>query len=165
MRAWAKNGYTQLIQPGYDPLYALCYRPQEQTGLNCDSEPKELTMAQITGIGGIFYRSSDPAASRAWYRDVLGLDGEYGPLLRWSEEKGDEPYSLISQFADDQYFKPGTRDFMINLRVDDLPGFLEQLRAKGVEILGESDEGYGRFAWILAPDGIKIELWQQLAAP
>lgn len=122
-------------------------------------------MARITGLGGIFFVSKNPEASKAWYRDILGLDGEYGPLLRWSEEKGDQPYSLISQFSDNKYMKPGTHDFMINLRVDDLPGFLEMLRQKGVEILDESDEGYGRFAWIMDPDGIKIELWQQMEAP
>lgn len=122
-------------------------------------------MAQITGLGGIFFVSRDVEASKAWYRDILGLGGEYGPLLRWSEEKGDQPYSLISQFSTDKYMQPGTRDFMINLRVDDLPGFLEMLRQKDVEILGESDEGYGRFAWIMDPDGIKIELWQQMEAP
>ncbi|MFC4293305.1 VOC family protein [Sphingorhabdus arenilitoris] len=122
-------------------------------------------MAKITGLGGIFYTAADPAATRQWYKDILGLDGEYGPLLPWSEETGDKPYSLISHFADDSYIKPGTRGFIINLRVDDLDGFVAQLVGKGVDILGQSDEGYGTFAWIMAPDGVKIELWQQMTAP
>ncbi|QKG70364.1 VOC family protein [Erythrobacter mangrovi] len=122
-------------------------------------------MAKITGLGGVFYVVKDPAATRAWYRDVLGLDGEYGPQMNWSEETGDRPYSLISHFADDAYIKPGHGEFMINLRVDDLDSFLTQLAAKGVEVLDSTDEGYGKFAWLLDPDGVKIELWQQVAAP
>ena len=122
-------------------------------------------MAKVTGLGGVFYVVKDPAATRAWYRDTLGVEGEYGPLLRWSEEPGEQPYSLISHFTDDEYIKPGRGGFMINLRVDDLDGMVEQLRAKNVEILGTSDEGYGKFAWLLDPDGVKIELWQQCEPP
>lgn len=122
-------------------------------------------MAKITGLGGVFYVVDDPEATRAWYRDTLGIDGDYGPMLRWSEETCEQPYSLISHFKDDSYLKPGTASFMINLRVDDLDGFVAQLRAKGVDVLDEVDEGYGKFAWLLDPNGVKIELWQQLAAP
>ena len=122
-------------------------------------------MAKVTGLGGVFYVVEDPAATRAWYRDVLGIDGEYGPQLDWSEETGDKPYSLISHFPDDQYVKPGRGGFMINLRVDDCDGMVAQLKAKGVAILDSADEGYGKFAWLLDPDGIKIELWEQCAAP
>ncbi|MEO9625582.1 MAG: VOC family protein [Qipengyuania citrea] len=122
-------------------------------------------MAKVTGLGGVFYVVEDPAATRAWYRDVLGIDGEYGPQLDWSEETGDKPYSLISHFPDDQYVKPGRGGFMINLRVDDCDGMVARLEAKGVEVLGHVDEGYGKFAWILDPDGVKIELWQQVQTP
>ncbi|MBX7540096.1 VOC family protein [Qipengyuania sphaerica] len=122
-------------------------------------------MAKVTGLGGVFYVVKDPEATRAWYRETLGIDGEYGPQLSWSEETGEAPYSLISHFKDDQYIKPGTGGFMINLRVDDLDTFVAQLKDKGVEILDSVDEGYGKFAWLLDPDGIKIELWEQVAAP
>ncbi|MBX7482461.1 VOC family protein [Qipengyuania qiaonensis] len=122
-------------------------------------------MAKVTGLGGVFYVVKDPATTRQWYRDVLGIDGEYGPQLNWSEETGEQPYSLISHFTDDEYIKPGTGGFMINLRVDDVDGMVAQLQAKDVEILGHVDEGYGKFAWILDPDGVKIELWQQVQAP
>ncbi|MBY6014845.1 VOC family protein [Qipengyuania gaetbuli] len=122
-------------------------------------------MAKITGLGGVFYVVDDPEATRAWYRDTLGIDGDYGPMLRWSEERCEQPYSLISHFKDDSYLKPGTASFMINLRVDDLDGFVAQLRANGVDVLDEVDEGYGKFAWLLDPNGVKIELWQQFAAP
>ncbi len=122
-------------------------------------------MAKITGLGGIFYVVKDPAATREWYRDKLGIVGEYGPQLNWSEETGDQPYSLISHFKDDSYMKPGTGGFMINLRVDDLDGFVELLKSRNVEVLDTVDEGYGKFAWILDPNGIKIELWQQIDPP
>lgn len=122
-------------------------------------------MARITGLGGVFYVVKDPEATRAWYREVLGLDGEYGPQMAWSEETCEAPYSLISQLTDDKYIQPGTGGFMINLRVDDCDAMVEQLQARGVDILGHVDEGYGKFAWLLDPDGVKIELWQQLAAP
>jgi len=122
-------------------------------------------MAKVTGLGGIFYIVKDPAATRAWYRDVLGLDGEYGPMLLWSEETGDQPYSLISHFTDNSYMRPATAPFMINLRVDNVAGMVAMLKGKGIEILGEADEGYARFAWIVDLDGVKIELWQQCAPP
>jgi len=120
---------------------------------------------KITGLGGVFYVVADPEATRAWYRDVLGLDGEYGPQLNWSEELGDKPYSLISHFKDDQYIKPGKGGFMINLRVNDLDGFIAMLAAKGIEVLDNVNEGYGKFAWVLDSDGVRIELWQQCSAP
>jgi len=119
-------------------------------------------MAKVTGLGGIFYVVADPERTRAWYRDILGVDGQYGPMMKWSEETGDEPYSMISHFSDDTYIKPGTGSFMINLRVDDLDVFAQQLRAKGIEVEGVIDEGYGKFAWLYDPDGVKIELWQQV---
>lgn len=122
-------------------------------------------MAKITGLGGVFYVVKDPEATRAWYRDVLGLDGEYGPQLNWSEETGEKPYSLVSHFKDDQYIQPGKGGFMINLRVDDLDGFVAQLKDKGVDVLDSVDEGYGKFAWLLDPDGVKIEFWEQVEAP
>lgn len=118
-------------------------------------------MAKITGLGGVFYAVKDPKATRRWYKEKLGLDGDYGPQLNWSEETNPKPYSLVSHFKDHEYIRPGKSDFMINLRVDNLDGFLEVLKSRDVEILNSVDEGYGKFAWILDPDGIKIELWEQ----
>lgn len=120
-------------------------------------------MARVTGLGGVFYVAADPAATRAWYRDTLGVDGPYGPQMAWADEPKANPYSLISHFADDEYIKPGKGGFMINLRVDDLDGFVTLLRERGVEVLDTADEGYGKFAWLLDPDGVKIELWEQVA--
>ena len=119
-------------------------------------------MARVTGLGGIFYKSADPARTAAWYQEMLGLGGEWGIALRWANEGGEDPYSLLSAFkAETDYFAPSTQGFMINLRVDDLDALTAELEGKGVEILGRQDEEYGKFAWILDPDGIKLELWQQ----
>ena len=119
-------------------------------------------MAKVTGLGGVFYVVDDPKATRQWYKDTLGIYGDYGPQLDWALEKGEKPYSLISHFKDSDYIKPGKSNFMINLRVDHLVEFVEELKAKGVEVLDMVDEGYGKFAWLLDPNGIKIELWEQV---
>ncbi len=120
-------------------------------------------MAKVTGLGGIFYKASDTDRSRAWYQEHLGIGGEWGAVFPWSSEAGNDAYSLLSQFKDStDYFAPSTAPFMINLRVDDLDGMIASLEAKGIEILGRQDEDFGNFAWIVDPDGIKIELWQQL---
>ena len=118
---------------------------------------------RVTGLGGVFYVVADPEATRAWYREILGIDGTYGPQLAWSEEPKKNPYSLISNFTDDEYIKPGKGGFMINLRVHDLDGFVAGLKGKGIDVLDTVDEGYGKFAWILDPNGVKIELWEQVA--
>ena len=117
---------------------------------------------RVTGLGGVFYVAADPEATREWYRDKLGIDGEYGPQLAWAEEPMKNPYSLISHFKDDGYIKPGQGGFMINLRVHDVDGFVKELKAKGVDVLDQVDEGYGKFAWLLDPNGVKIELWEQV---
>ena len=119
-------------------------------------------MAKVTGLGGIFYKVADPAATQAWYQDNLGVGGEYGAIFPF---KGDTPegFALLSPFkAATDYFAPSEVPFMINLRVDDLDGLVADLAVKGISILGRQDEEYGRFAWILDPDGVKIELFQQI---
>lgn len=119
-------------------------------------------MGRVTGLGGIFYKVGDVDRTRAWYRDILGISGEWGVMFPF---KADDPegFSLFSPFkADSDYFAPSALPFMVNLRVDDLESMIADLQSKGVEILGRQDEDYGRFAWILDPDGVKIELWEQL---
>jgi len=119
-------------------------------------------MAKITGLGGIFYKVEDPERTRAWYQEMLGIGGEWGAHFRWADEPQDDPYSLASPFkASTDYFDPSQSSFMVNYRVDDLDVFVEALKAKGIELLGSQDEDYGKFAWIVDCDGIKIELWQQ----
>jgi len=120
-------------------------------------------MAKVAGLGGIFYKVEDPDRTRAWYSDTLGIGGEWGAMFPWKADQSGEAYSLLSPFkAGTDYFDPSEARFMINLRVDDLDAMIGELQAKGVEIIGTQNEDYGKFAWILDCDGIKIELWEQL---
>ena len=122
-------------------------------------------MAKVTGLGGVFYKVADQARTLAWYQEHLGIGGEWGAMFPWADEPDEAPYSLLSPFKQTtDYLDPSTHSFMINLRVDDLDGMIAALEAKGVEILGRQDEDYGNFAWIMDPDGIKLELWQQKGA-
>jgi predicted enzyme related to lactoylglutathione lyase len=123
-------------------------------------------MAKVTGIGGVFFKSrGNNAALAAWYRDNLGLALEDfgGAILRWPDDTAEDRGLTVWHVAekDSQWFSPSSAPFMINYRVDDLDGMLAQLRAAGVEIVGgpESHEN-GKFAWILDPDGNKVELWE-----
>ena len=124
-------------------------------------------MARITGVGGIFFKSPDPKALSAWYRDVLGfaLEEWGGAMLRY-DAPDHPPFVVWSPFAaDSEYFKPSVREFMLNFAVDDLNALLAAIEAKGVTVLARKDEAYGRFAWIMDPDGTKIELWQPIKPP
>jgi len=117
-------------------------------------------MARITGIGGIFLKASDPKALAAWYRDTLGITVEsWGGAMVKNEGP---PQVLWSPFAaDSKYFEPSTKGFMVNFAVDDLDAYLTMLETKGVTALGRSvEEGMGKFAWIMDPDGNKVELWE-----
>ncbi len=119
-------------------------------------------MARVTGLGGIFYKVADIDRTRAWYRDKLGVGADWGAMFPFKKDEA-EGFTLLSPFAaDSDYFDPSAQPFMINLRVDDLDGMIADLAAKDVAILGRQDEDYGRFAWIMDPDGIKVELWQQI---
>jgi catechol 2,3-dioxygenase-like lactoylglutathione lyase family enzyme len=119
-------------------------------------------MARITGLGGIFYKVADPDKTRAWYLENLGIGGEWGAMFPFKKDDP-EGFTLFSPFkTDTDYFRPSDHSFMVNLRVDDLDGVVADLEGKGIEILGRQDEDYGRFAWILDPDRVKVELWQQL---
>jgi predicted enzyme related to lactoylglutathione lyase len=126
-------------------------------------------MAKVTGIGGVFLKCrGDSDALAAWYARHLGMPLETwgGAVLRWpddtAEDKGLTVWTLAGK--DSQWFSPSQSSFMINYRVDDLGALLAQLREAGVEIVGgpESHEN-GRFAWIMDPDGNKVELWEPMA--
>ena len=102
---------------------------------------------------------------RAWYQENLGIPMEsWGAQLNWKADPNPEPYSVLSFFKEgSEYMEPSKSGFMLNLRVDDLDATLADLRQKGVTIVGDPvSEEFGKFGWILDPDGNKIELWQQL---
>jgi catechol 2,3-dioxygenase-like lactoylglutathione lyase family enzyme len=119
-------------------------------------------VGRITGIGGVFVVSKDPKALAAWYRDVLGVSLEkWGGATFPSDAPGHPPVVTWNAFPEgESYLAPSKRDFMLDFAVDDLDAFLARLKAKGVTILGREDSDHGKFAWLMDPDGAKIELWQ-----
>ncbi len=123
----------------------------------------EPAAGHITGVGGIFFKSKDPKALAAWYRDVLGIALEEwgGAALRY-DAAGHPPAVVWSPFSErTDYFAPSSREYMVNFAVDDMNAFLARIEAKGVKVLKRDDsDPNGKFAWIMDPDGTKIELWQ-----
>ena len=120
-------------------------------------------MERVTGIGGIFFKAENPAQLYRWYETHLGIKGgPGGAVFRWRNDQDPEKQEMTAIFArDSQYFDPGRSQTMINYRVEDLDALLEALRAEGVEIVPHREEyDYGRFAWIIDPQGNKIELWE-----
>ena len=123
-------------------------------------------MAKVTGIGGVFFKSrNDHKALAAWYQKHLGMTLESfgGAVLSWPEDKAEDGGLTVWHVAgkESQWFSPSDSSFMINYRVDNLTELIAQLRAEGVEVVGgpESHEN-GKFAWIMDPDGNKVELWE-----
>jgi predicted enzyme related to lactoylglutathione lyase len=123
-------------------------------------------MKRVTGIGGVFFKSKDPKALGVWYREHLGIGVEEwgGAAFRWSSP--DNPSgtgtTIWNPFKDDtEYFAPSKASFMINYRVEDLHALLAQLRSEGCEVDAKVEESeYGKFGWVMDPDGNRIELWQ-----
>jgi catechol 2,3-dioxygenase-like lactoylglutathione lyase family enzyme len=123
-------------------------------------------VGHITGVGGVFATSKDPKALAAWYRDVLGVKVESwgGAMLRYDAPGHPSVLVWNAMPQGSDYLAPSTRDFMLNFAVDDMDAFLARLKAKGVTVLKRDDsDPHGDFAWILDPDGTKIELWQPKA--
>ena len=123
-------------------------------------------MKRVTGIGGIFFKGKNAEQLRLWYREHLGIESEeYGGFaFKWRdasnpEEVGQTVWSIFAGHT--KYFEPSTAPFMINYRVTDLPALLDQLRSEGVEVNDKIDESeYGKFSWIMDPEGNRIELWE-----
>jgi predicted enzyme related to lactoylglutathione lyase len=127
-------------------------------------------MAKVTGIGGVFIKSTgDNKALAEWYRDKLGLKFEDwgGSIINWTDDaQVDGGMTVWSTAAPDtKWFAPSESTFMINYRIDDMDGMIAQLKEKGVEIIkGPNTDFNGKFAWVMDPDGNKVELWEPMAS-
>jgi predicted enzyme related to lactoylglutathione lyase len=123
-------------------------------------------MKRVTGIGGIFFTAKDPVSLRAWYKKHLGVDVQEwgGTAFRWSDESGTPTggttaWSIAGGGND--YFAPSTSSFMVNYRVANLAELLQALRSEGCHVLEKTDDSeYGKFGWVMDPEGNKVELWQ-----
>lgn len=120
---------------------------------------------RVTGLGGFFFRSKDPDKIKDWYKNHLGLNtDQYGCTFWWKDGNGNKCSTQWSPMKEDtEYFKPSEKQFMMNFRVENLVELLKALRAEGVTIVGEIEEyEYGKFGWILDPEGNKLELWEPI---
>ncbi len=123
-------------------------------------------MKRVTGIGGIFFKARDPLVLRAWYRDHLGIDVQDwgGAAFPWTDDAGNATAgSTIWSIngSDNDYFAPSPSAFMINYRVADLASLLETLRKEGCEVIDKTDSSeFGKFGWVMDPEGNKVELWE-----
>ena len=122
-------------------------------------------MQRVTGIGGIFFKAKDAPALCAWYRQHLGVDVQSwgGASFDWADDpraaSGTTAWAINS--ADNDYFAPSTAPFMVNYRVADLHALLQALRDEGCEVLDTVDESeFGKFGWVMDPEGNKVELWE-----
>ena len=120
---------------------------------------------RVTGIGGVFFKSENPTETKNWYKNHLGLNtDDYGCTFWWKDTEGNDATTQWSPFKKDTtYFEPSKKDFMMNFRVHDLKALLEILKEEGVTVVGKIEEyDYGKFGWILDPDGNKVELWEPI---
>jgi predicted enzyme related to lactoylglutathione lyase len=129
----------------------------------CQINSKEIFMARVLGVGGVFFKSTDPEKLGAWYQKWLGVPVE--PPYGANFKPETVPVGGLTVWApfkrDTDYFEPSKQNFMFNLMVDDLDGALAQVAEGGAEIVGDvMDESYGRFGWFIDPEGNKVELWQ-----
>ncbi len=123
-------------------------------------------MRRVTGIGGIFFQAKDAPALQAWYRRHLGIDVQPwgGTAFSWTDADG-QPAGGTTVWsvgaADGEGFGPARAPFMLNYRVEDLHGLLALLKAEGCQVLDKTDDSeYGKFGWVIDPEGNKVELWQ-----
>lgn len=125
-------------------------------------------MAKVTGIGGVFLKcKGDKDALVAWYRDHLGMSLEDfgGAILKWPDDRANDDGLTVWHVAekDSQWFSPSDSAFMINYRIDSMDEMVAQLEKGGIALVGgpESHEN-GKFAWVMDPDGNKVELWEPM---
>jgi len=129
-----------------------------------DNHIGQKVMSRVTGIGGVFFKAKDPAMLRAWYKNHLGIDVQVwgGAKFRWVDGSGHPTAGTTAwMVGDGKNFAPSTASFMVNYRVSDLHALLAALRAEGCEVLERTEESeFGKFGWVMDPEGNKVELWQ-----
>jgi predicted enzyme related to lactoylglutathione lyase len=123
-------------------------------------------MKRVTGIGGIFFHAKDPVALRAWYKRHLGIDVQEwgGAAFPWTDDAGNPAGGTTAWnigAADSGHFAPSTASFMVNYRVANLDYLLQALRDEGCQVLEKVEDcEYGKFGWVMDPEGNKVELWE-----
>jgi predicted enzyme related to lactoylglutathione lyase len=122
-------------------------------------------MKRVLGLGGVFFKARNPRALYEWYRKHLGIesaaDGS-GAMWRDADHPEGPGCNVFAIFPDTtKYLGAGPSPFMINIRVDNLAELLKTLREEGVQVEDKVEEAdYGKFGWITAPEGNRVELWE-----
>jgi D-3-phosphoglycerate dehydrogenase len=150
---WTYESHEKLAQVIADKIITLFF----------GSKDMEQEQPKVTGIGGFFFKASKSKELVEWYGRHLGLKTDaYGSTFWWKDSDGNDCCTQWSPFGDDtKYFEPSQKQFMQNFRVNNLDGLLQQLKDAGVQMAGEPQSfDYGKFAWIMDPEGNKIELWE-----
>jgi predicted enzyme related to lactoylglutathione lyase len=120
-------------------------------------------MGDVTRIGGVFFRSSDPAATAAWYRTHLDLPTEEFHTAVLGEQGHEAVWAPFAEDSD--YFGSADQVFMVNYVTADLGGLLARLRKSGVTVIDDVHESeFGRFGWAIDGDGRRFELWEPPSA-
>ncbi len=124
-------------------------------------------MAKVIGVGGVFFKSSNAKKLGAWYKKNLGVDVQDwgGASFQWEEKPASahQRFTVWSPFPKDtKFFAPSREPYMINFIVDDLDGVVKRLAKARIKIDPKGIEAseFGRFAWVVDPDGRKLELWE-----
>jgi predicted enzyme related to lactoylglutathione lyase len=123
-------------------------------------------MKGVTGIGGIFFKAKDPVALRTWYKKHLGLDIQDwgGTAFSWTDSDGKPTVGTTIWAVTDaggDSFAPSTSSFMVNYRVADLHALMRELRTEACNVLDKTEDSeYGKFGWVIDPEGNKVELWE-----
>lgn len=146
------------------PALICAQTPVAPSGNPPGNAPAPKSMSRVTGIGGIFIKAKDPAKLQAWYKKHLGIDIQTwgGTAFRWVDDAGHATAgTTVWSVSDGKNFAPGKASFMVNYRVADLGRLLTQLRSEGCKVLDKTESSeYGKFGWVMDPEGNKIELWQ-----
>jgi len=125
-----------------------------------------MTLKRVTGIGGVFFKARDPKALGEWYQRHLGIPVETwgGAAFRWKSDDNPEGVgtTIWNPFPESSgYFAPSESRLMINYRVADLHALLAALRSEGCAVDDKVEESeYGKFGWVMDPEGNRIELWE-----
>lgn len=125
-------------------------------------------MGRVLAVGGVFFKSPDPQKLYAWYHRWLGTSADFQHGLSFMPQAiprgGFTVFSAFTQST--TYVAPSTKEFMINLMVDNLEEALAQVKEGGAEVVGEIERyDYGNFGWFIDPDGNKVERWEPKPHP
>lgn len=156
---WTVQSKIKLAQTIVDKVEAVFFKKEKKTS--------EQVFKRVTGIGGLFFKTDDPEKLKKWYKTHLGFNvDDWGCTFWWKDKIGNDVSTQWSPFkSDTNYFSPSKKEYMFNYRVENLKALLAKLQQENVTVIGEIKEyDYGKFAWILDPDGHKIELWEPIDA-